>query len=431
MSEYNVSSFGIYPKIRCEPKMTDRALRFSLGQTFAALKYPNYRLWFIGQLVSLVGTWMQMTAQGYLVFQLTQSPAYLGYVSFAAGLPVWLFTLYSGVISDRVARRTVLVITQTSMMILAFILAALTFWNAVQPWHIVLLAFLLGIANAFDAPARQAFVLEMVEREDLTNAIALNSTMFNAATASGPAVAGLTYALVGPAWCFTINGVTFIAVIVALLLMNLKTVPVPQRKTSALSDLKEGLRYVASEGTIQMLMTHLGIVSLFGFGVVTLIPAWTVEVLGGDATVNGLLLSARGVGALIAALTIASLGRIRYKGKVLTLGSFVLPIVLLIFAAARWLPLSLLAFVGVGWGFMMNVNIINALVQTNIPDVLRGRVMGIYVLIFLGFLPIGSLLVGLLADQIGEPAVVAMNGAVLLAVAALTWLRAPALRALE
>ena len=178
-------------------------------------------------------------------------------------------------------------------------------------------------------------------------------------------------------------------------------------------------------------MTHLGIVSVFGFSVVTLIPAWTVEILGGDATVNGLLLSARGVGALVAALTIASLGRIKFKGKVLTLGSFVLPSVLLVFAVARWLPLSLLAFVGVGWGFMMNVNITNALVQTNIPDVLRGRVMGIYTLIFLGLMPIGSLMVGTLAVQIGEPAVVALNGAVLLAVAALTWVRSPALRALE
>ena len=411
--------------------MADSALRFSLDQTFAALKYRNFRLWFVGQMVSLVGTWMQATAQGYLVFQLTQSPAYLGYVGFAAGLPVWLFTLYGGVISDRMARRTVLVITQTAMMILAFVLAALTFGGLVQPWHIVLLAFLLGIANAFDAPTRQSFVVEMVEREDLTNAIALNATMFNMATAAGPAVAGLTYALVGPAWCFTLNGLSFIAVIAALLLMNIKAVPMPQRKTSALGDLKEGLSYVASHETIRMLMTHLGIVSVFGFSVVTLIPAWTVEILGGDATVNGLLLSARGVGALVAALTIASLGRIKFKGKVLTLGSFVLPSVLLIFAAVRWLPLSLLAFVGVGWGFMMNVNIINALVQTHIPDVLRGRVMGIYTLIFLGLMPIGSLMVGTLAVQIGEPAVVALNGLALLAVAALTWVRAPALRALE
>jgi len=208
----------------------------------------------------------------------------------------------------------------------------LTFSGLVQPWYIVVLAFCLGIANAFDAPTRQSFVLEMVEREDLTNAIALNSTMFNTATAVGPAVAGLTYALVGPAWCFTLNGLSFIAVIIALLLMKLKPMSTAARNTSVVSDLKNGLRYVASHEIIRMLIGYLGIVSLFGFSIVTLIPAWAVEILGGDATTNGLLLSARGVGALAGALMIASLGRFRFKGRVLTLGSFVLPSVLLIFA---------------------------------------------------------------------------------------------------
>jgi MFS family permease len=185
-------------------------------RTFAALKHSNYRLWFQGQLVSLFGTWMQTTAQGFLVFELTHSPEYLGYVGFAAGIPTWLFTLYGGVIADRVPRRTLLTVTQTSMMVLAFILAGLVFSHLVQPWHILALAFLLGVANSFDAPARQAFVGEMVAREDLTNAIALNATMFHMATAVGPAVAGFTYALFGPGWCFTLNGLSFIAVIAAL-----------------------------------------------------------------------------------------------------------------------------------------------------------------------------------------------------------------------
>ena len=180
--------------------------RFDWRQTFAALKYPNYRLWFFGQLVSLAGTWMQSAALGYLIYQITRSPVYLGYVSFASGIPTWLFTLYGGVIADRVSRRALMIITQTSMMILAFILAALTFTAVVQPWHILLLAFLLGVAQAFDAPARQAFVLEMVEREDLTNAVALNATMFNLAVAVGPAVGGLTYAAFGHGWCFMLNG---------------------------------------------------------------------------------------------------------------------------------------------------------------------------------------------------------------------------------
>ena len=197
----------------------------SVRRTFIALKYPNYRLWFGGQLISLVGTWMQATAQGYLVYTLTGSAKWLGLVGFAAGVPSWLFTLYGGVIADRIPRRTLLLITQTVMMILAFILTGLVYWNIVQPWQIVLLAFLLGIANAFDAPARQSFVVELVDRPDLTNAIAINSTMFNLATVVGPAVAGLTYAAFGAAMCFAINGLSFLGVIIALLLMKLKSQP--------------------------------------------------------------------------------------------------------------------------------------------------------------------------------------------------------------
>lgn len=404
---------------------------FSWQQTFAALKYRNYRLWFWGQMVSLFGTWMQTTAQGYLVFQLTHSPAYLGYVSFAAGLPSWLFMLYGGVVADRMSRRTLLVITQICMMMLAFILAALTFSGRVQPWHIVLLAFGLGMANAFDAPARQAFVLEMVEREDLTNAIALNSTMFNSATAVGPAVAGVTYALFGPAWCFTINGLSFIAVIGALLLMKLKPPTVPALRTSTLADLKEGLRYVASQPLIRMLIGLVATTSLFGLSFVTLIPAWAVTVLGGNATTNGLLQSARGVGALGSALLIASLGRFKFKGKLLAIGTFAFPIVLLAFALVRWLPLSLLALVGVGIALILVLNLANALVQTLVSDPLRGRVMGIYSLTFLGLMPIGGLLAGAVAEHIGEPITVVLSSLILLGFATLMWIFVPRLRTLE
>jgi MFS family permease len=188
---------------------------------FTALQYPNYRLWFVGQLVSLMGTWMQITAQGFLVFELTHSPAFLGYVAFAAGVPSWLLMLYGGVIADRVPKRSLLVATQISMMLLAFGLAAITLLGQVQAWHVLVFAFLLGVANAFDAPARQSFVLEMVSREDLANAIALNASMFNAGAVVGPAVAGLCYASFGPGWCFLLNGSSFVAVVTALLLMRL------------------------------------------------------------------------------------------------------------------------------------------------------------------------------------------------------------------
>ena len=189
--------------------------RLSWRRTFMALRHPNFRLWFAGQLVSIAGTWMQMTAQSFLIYQLTTSPVYLGLVGFAAGLPAWLFTLYGGVVADRMSRRTMMLITQTSMMVLAFILAALTLGGVVQPWHIIVIAFLNGVANAFDAPARLAFVLEMVTREELSNAVALNSTMFNLATVIGPAAAGVAYAAIGPGWCFVLNGISFVAVIVA------------------------------------------------------------------------------------------------------------------------------------------------------------------------------------------------------------------------
>jgi MFS family permease len=404
--------------------------RFSWRQTFSALRHPNYRLWFIGQLVSLVGTWMQNTAQGYLVYELTRSPAYLGYVGFAAGMPAWLFTLYGGVIADRISRRTLLIITQSAMMLLAFILAGLVFTGTVQPWHIVVLAFLLGIANAFDAPARQAFVVELVDREDLTNAIALNSTMFNAAIVVGPSVAGITYALFGPAWCFTINGVTFIAVIAALAMMKFQPVVKAVRHTSAAVELKEGLGYVASQEAVRMLIGSLGVVSLFGLGMITLLPAWAVDVLHGDVTTNGLLLSARGAGSLIGALMIASLGSRNVKGRLWTIGSFTMPVLMLLFAWTRWLPLSLIFLVGLGWGFMVVANTTNALVQMHIPDQLRGRVMSIYTLVLLGFMPLGSLLAGSLAVYISEPGTVMVSAFVLLGFAGLVWMQVPTLRKL-
>lgn len=405
--------------------------RMDWGRTFASLKYPNYRLWFLGQMASLVGTWMQSTAQGYLVYQLTQSPAFLGYVGFAGGIPSWLFMLYGGVVSDRMSRRTLLVITQTVMMLLAFVLAALVFMRVVEAWHIVLLALLLGIANAFDAPARQAFVLEMVDREDMANAIALNSMMFNSATAVGPAVAGVVYALVGPAWCFTINGISYLAVIAALFKMKLKPFVPRKSKTSPVQDLKEGLRYVSGHTVIRTLTVIALIVSVFGMAYATLIPAWAVKILGGDSTTAGLIQSARGVGSLLGAFLIASLGRFRFKGKLMTIGTFVFPTLLLFFAVTRSVPLSLLILIGVGWGTMIVFNMLNTLIQTLVSDNLRGRVMGIYSLTFFGAMPVGALLTGSVADRIGEPTTVIVSALVALAFAILLYIRMPQLRTLE
>jgi len=403
----------------------------NIVQTFAALKHPNYRLWFCGQLISLFGTWMQITAQSFLVFELTRSPAYLGYVSFAFGIPSWLFMLYGGVIADRVPRRTLLIIAQASMMVLAFVLASVTFADIVQPWHIVAFVLGLGLANAFDAPARQAFVVELVDREDISNAVALNSTLFNMSSVVGPAVAGVVYMALGPAWCFMVNGLSFIAVIVALLLIKVKPNHRAYQKTSALSSLKEGVSYVYREPVILTLMYLVAATAMFGFGYTTLIPAWAVTILHGDATTNGFLHSARGIGAVLGALVIASLGRFTFKGKLLTAGTFFLPVLLVVFAMVDWLPLSLFIMLCLGVTLLLIINLANILLQTLVSDNLRGRVMSIYSLTHFGFMPIGGLLAGIIAEYAGEPATVIIFGVVCFTAALFVWIYKPILRRVE
>lgn len=398
------------------------------SQTFAALRHPNFRLWFIGQIISLVGTWMQSTAQGYLVYELTDSPLLLGIVGFTSGIPVWLFSLYGGVIADHISRRKMIMITQSSMMLLALILALLTFTGLIQAWHIVIMAFLLGTANAFDAPARQSFVVEMVSREDLTNAIALNSSVFNLGTIIGPAVAGLVYAWLGPAWCFTINGISFIGVLTALFLMRVPAHQPTLQDKSPMANLLSGVRFAFGDVNIRVLLIVLGTISVFGFSLMNLMPAWATNVLGGDVKTNGLLLSARGVGSLAGALMIAYLGSRVVRGKIWTIGSAVMPISLLIFGVFRVLPVSLAMLVVMGWSLMSAVNITNALIQTHVPDELRGRVMSVYTLIFQGGMPIGALLTGWLAEKINEPTAVISSAMVMVVVVGLCQFLRPSMR---
>lgn len=427
----------VEPPISQSDRMLRNVSEFTGGRSFSvqnfraifsALQYRNYRLWFVGQMISLMGTWMQTAAQGFLIFQLTHSAAYLGYVGFASGLPSWLLMLFGGVFADRLPRQKLLLATQSFMMILAFVLAALTFMDIVRPWHIIFLAFGLGTANAFDAPARQAFVLELVAREDLTNAIALNATIFNLGILIGPAAAGVIYASFGPGWCFAINGLTFVAVVAALAQMQLRPFAARLEKTSPLDDFKEGFCYVASHKTIQALLSIAAVLSLFGAIYMTLIPAWAVRVMGGDATTNGWLLSARGLGALSGGVMIASLGRFKLKGKLLTLGMFVFPVMLILFSWARWLPLSLLALMGVGWSFVVVFNTLNALIQTLVEDKLRGRVISIYTMCIFGFIPLGALMGGWAAEAIGEPLTVLTSAIISLSYATLVFICIPRIR---
>jgi MFS family permease len=410
--------------------MSASPARLRLANTFTALRYPNYRLWFWGQMISLFGTWMQTTAQGFLIYQLTRSPAYLGYASFASGVAIWLFMLFGGVVADRVSRRRLLLYTQTYMMLLAFVLAVLTGLKIVQPWHILVLSFLLGVGNAFDAPARQAFVLEMVAREDLTNAVALNSTMFNTAMAVGPAAGGLLYAWLGPTLCFTVNGLTFLAVIVALLLMRIESRP-HQGHVPALQALAQGVRYSLGHTSIRGLIGLAAALTLFALSFVTLFPAWAVAVLGGNAATNGWLQSARGLGALTSALLIASLGRFNFRGRLLTAGSLLFPAILLAFAFVRSVPLALVCAAAAGFASLATMNMTNSLLQTLTSDEMRGRVMSLYSLTIFGLMPIGSLLAGTVAEHLGEPVAVGAGALIALGLAASITLLTPRLRRLE
>ena len=402
--------------------------KLSWQATFAALKHRNYRLWFFGQIISLFGSWMQMTAQGFFIFELTHSPAFLGYVGFANGIPTWLFMVYGGVIADRFSRRKIMMVTQTIMMLLAFVLAVLTFTNIVEPWHILLLTFGLGIANAFDAPARQAFVNELVPREDLLNAIALNSMMFHSAAAIGPAVAGIIYAVFGPAWCFTINGITFLAVIYNLYIMKFQPAPKRIVNKSAFKELLDGLQYLKTQKMILLIMLVVSFSTFFGLSLATLFPAWAVNILHGDAATNGFLQTARGIGAVICSLLIASLSRYIVRGKILTTGLISLPILMILFSLNSSFIISSLILIGVGAAIIAINNLSNGLTQTLVSEEFRGRVMGVYSFSFFGFMPLGALWIGMLAEHFSSPIAILINSVILFIFVGVVWFYTPKLR---
>jgi MFS family permease len=346
---------------------------------------------------------MQNIAQGYLLYTLTGSVAYLGYVGFLSGLPSWLLMIYGGLMADRVPRRTLLVITQSVKMMLAFILGALVFFNWVQAWHILMLALLLGVANAIETPARKSLAVDLVKREDLTNANTLSDAMFYLSVIIGPAVGAGVYSLTGPSWCFFLNGVSFIAVIAALLMMQIRSTRVLSPRGSALTSIAEGIRYIRGKRLVQTLITSEFLISIFGFGPIVLLPAWAVKILNGDVTTNGLLLSVRGIGAVFGGLIIAALASRGNRGKVWTWGSIVMPLAMVTFALSRNLPISLLCLGLVGLSYVTLETNNSTIVQSAVPDELRGRVTSLYALMYTGGEPLGSLTMGLLADRTSEP----------------------------
>ncbi len=396
--------------------------------TFAALRYRNYRLWFIGQALSLMGTWMQSVAQGWIAYQMTGSRFFLGVISFAGTIPTLFLILPAGAVADRVSRRVLLLWTQTAMMVCAFILTALTITGALQTWHVAVLSFALGVANSFDAPARQSLAVEMVDdRRELMNAIALNSTMFNLGRVIGPAVGGIVLAALGPAWCFGLNGLSFLAVIGALLGMRLPTHLTPPSHEPLARQIATGLRYVLTNGPVKIILSLLGVSTFFGFSYSTLMPAYAVDILRVGETGLGWLTASVGVGALAGSLTVASLGRVQRKGRLLVAGSFLFPTALLGFAFSRSLTFSLALLAVVGFWFVLQNTTGNTIVQLLVPDQLRGRVMSVYTLTFFGVMPFGSLLVGSIAQALGPTAGVAIGAAITLVYALCTLLTRPVL----
>lgn len=375
------------------------------ANTFAALRHRNYQLYFGGQLISNAGTWMQIIAQGWLVYQITHSDLTLGIVGFASAIPTLLISPWGGVIVDRVPRRTLLILTQTGAMLLAFILAALAFANVVQEWHIILLAAGLGVVNSFDAPGRQAFVVDMVGREDLPNAIALNSMMFNSARVIGPAMGGLLLAVIGPAWCFTINGISFFAVILGLWAMRMGPLENKRISGSPWKQLTSGIAYVRGQPELLGLLLLALFFSVFGISYSTILPAFIEQILKLDAAGYGWITAATGVGAVSGAFLIANQHGPKLpaggRGMWLWAAGFGFPVVLTLFSFTTFFPLSLVLAFGLGVGFMVEFTIINTLLQTRVDDHLRGRVMGLYTITFFGFAPLGNLAIGALSQWIG------------------------------
>jgi MFS family permease len=400
--------------------------------TFASLQYPNYRRWFVGQSLSLMGTWMQSVAQGWVVYQLTGSKIALGTITFAGSIPTLFLMLPAGALADRMSKRRLMLITQTAMMALALILAVLTATKLLQVWQIAVLALCLGVATSFDVPARQALAVDLIEdRRDLQNAIGLNSTMFNLARVVGPALGGLVLAAVGAAWCFGLNALSYVAVIVALMGMRLPETLNPARAGRLMPQIADGLRYVVGNKPVRAIIALVGVSTLFGFSYSVLMPAFAADVLHVGATGLGLLNAAIGIGALAAALTVASLSRSRYKGWQLAAGSVLFPIALIGFALSRSFLLSLAFLTVVGFSFISQNATSNTLVQGIVPDELRGRVMSVYSLLFFGTTPFGSLMAGGIAQAYSPTVAVVVGATVTLIFALFVIFAVPSVRRLE
>jgi MFS family permease len=397
---------------------------------FRALGHKNYRLFYGGQLISLTGTWMQIVAQSWLVYRLTGSAATLGFVAFAGQIPGFLLAPVGGAFADSFSRHRILVATQTLAMLLALTLAVLTLTGTVAVWHVYVLAAFVGIVNAFDIPARQAFVADLVGREDLVNAIALNSSVINGARLVGPAMAGLLVATIGEGWCFFVNTLSYVAVIAGLLRMRVarsERIAATERR-SPVRRIVEGFSFVGHTGPIRALIILLGLVSLFGMPYTVLMPVFADRILHVGAGGLGLLLGAAGVGALCAALLLVARRGVRGMGRWVACSSAGFGASLILFSRLEDVRVALFVLVLVGFSIIIQISTSNTLVQAMVPDALRGRVMAVYSMMFLGMAPLGALAAGWLAERVGAADTVALGGAGCILSALVFSLRLPALR---
>lgn len=379
---------------------------------FSALYSRDFRLFWIGQLISFSGTWMHSTAQGWLVYSLTKSPFYLGIVSAVGSFPVLLFTLLGGVVADRIGKRNLLIVTQALSMLPALLIGALTTMEVIKVWHVMALVGFLGTVNAFDLPARQSFLIEMVERGNLLNAVALNSAAFNAARIIGPIIAAMTIAYVGLAACFYLNALSFLPVILALVMVRARP-KAPSGRESILREFMDGMRFVRNEPYVLRVMIMVAIFSLFGIPFITMLPVFAEEVLSVGVKGLGFLAASAGIGAFIAAVSIAFKGDVKeYRLMHFTPALFSLALIGFAFSTNYRLSMALLALAG--WSLVSFLAIANSSVQLRSPDGLRGRVMSVYTLVFLGLAPVGNSIIGLLAERIGTPNAVALSSGVCL-----------------
>jgi MFS family permease len=387
------------------------ALRRWLGPGFRALRHRNYRLFFAGQGMSLIGTWMQRVALAWLVYDLTGSKLMLGIVGFAGQIMTFHIAPFAGVLADHAERRTLLVITQVLAMFQALLLAGLVFTGTVTTWQIIFLSGLLGVINGFDIPIRQSFVVEMLEsRSDLPNAIAMNSLLVNGSRLIGPSLAGVLIAAVGAGWCFAINGATFLAVIAALLAMRTRRVERPARNGSVLRNLREGLIYAYHFAPIRAILLLLATVSLLGSMHTVLLPVFAKDIFRGGPSTLGFMMAAIGIGAMAGSVYLAMRPSIRGMGRIMAAGCAMLGVAVIGFGLSQniWLSYCLLAVAGAG--MMVQFAGSNSLLQTLVDDDKRGRVMSLYVMAFMGMGPFGSILAGWLAGLIGAPTTVILGG---------------------